>query len=199
MMQVDTQTWEALGLLPCKGCGGTRRIPLSGCAVRGITFEWQPCPDCIQDGQPTGLAFPGLTERCGLVSFTFFISRDQAWTTGKMLPPPDMPESIRPKCRTQDRAAYADWRPKGWANKCPGGCSGTGRVLLQGPALRDAAEGELGKRGLIRHTFSVGPFGGGYGHRYEQHGEGSFWRLLAHKPDRKEALRKALTAVAGAQ
>ena len=65
-MTPQAETWEALALLPCMGCRGLKFFVVNDCdhddcEAHNVEI---PCPDCIQDGQPTGLEFSGLTERC---------------------------------------------------------------------------------------------------------------------------------------
>ena len=50
---------EELARLPCKTCKGDTATEL----VKGVR-HLGTCPDCQEDGKPTGLAFPQLTEPC---------------------------------------------------------------------------------------------------------------------------------------
>ena len=53
---------EKLAKMPCKTCGGSTTINVS--TEEGEGLEWIPCPDCQEDGKPTGLAVPWLTRPC---------------------------------------------------------------------------------------------------------------------------------------
>ena len=50
---------EELARLPCKACKGDTATEL----VKGVR-HLGICPDCQEDGKPTGLAFPQLTDLC---------------------------------------------------------------------------------------------------------------------------------------
>ena len=151
-MTTQAETWEELALRECQGtCAGL--CPMSRPA--GL------CKDCVQDGQPTGLMFPGLTERCpGKRGGVMFDSTPWFACT----------------------------------NDCYCLCHGTGRTLLQGPALLVAGEGELERRGQYNHSYHPAS----KAHKYTVYkGEEMYPFAWPHDADRYVALRLALAAVAG--
>lgn len=56
--------FKELANMPCQTCRGEKRVVQH--TGKGFSNEWEerPCPDCQEDGQPTGLALPRLSEPC---------------------------------------------------------------------------------------------------------------------------------------
>lgn len=65
----ETMTWEELGQMKCRTCGGSKEKPVvhnnnAYDHVIGRPYL-TPCPDCRDEsGTPTGLAVPEITEWC---------------------------------------------------------------------------------------------------------------------------------------
>ena len=96
---------EELARLPCKTCGGdTATEPVKGVRHLGT------CPDCQEDGKPTGLAFPQLTKPCP--------GPTESWV--------DDDYELEDSYRTLSVTVVKDYPCPG--KECPV-CGGTGRVL----------------------------------------------------------------------
>lgn len=56
--------FEELANMPCQTCRGEKRVVQH--TGKGFSNEWEECscPDCQEDGQPTGLALPMLSDEC---------------------------------------------------------------------------------------------------------------------------------------
>ena len=110
-----TETWESLALLLCKG---TCAQQCSMSRPAGL------CKDCLRDGQPTNLMFPGLTERCPCLEAIPKLAKDE-------------PGGYEAICG----GACIDGEHGDFCRRC----HGSGRTLLQGPALLVAALGIASK------------------------------------------------------
>lgn len=62
---MTTERLEKLARMECRTCQGVSVIDgICDCEPVGPHEHAVPCPACQENGQPTGLALPELTERC---------------------------------------------------------------------------------------------------------------------------------------